>query len=123
VLEQRETTMMFAEIIHSCTKEKLDEAAVASISASFARDIQSVAEARDMVVGEYAAGLVRRFHWRASDADRLALSRAMMRSQTPVLAGLRHILEAMMGDEAVEAAQCRAMTSRTRVSEACHSAV
>jgi hypothetical protein len=106
--------MMFAEIINTCTNENIAEAAVASISVVFLNEIRRVADGHDMSVGEYAAGLVRRFHWRASDLEHAAMARAMDGSQAPVLAGLRYILETMMEEDENPESHPGARSSRMR---------
>jgi hypothetical protein len=110
----RENTMMFAEIINTCTNEKVAEAAIASISVAFLNDMRRYADAHDMGVGEYAAGLVRRFKWRASECERKTLNVSMDGSQAPVLAGLRYILETMMKEEDSAGSHPRAPCSRLR---------
>ncbi len=91
--------MQLAEIVNTCTHESVAEAAIASIGPGFARDIARAAAARDMSVGALVAGQVRRFSWRAGDADRHKLARAISGAPAPVLAGLKHILEETMFDE------------------------
>ena len=74
------------------------EAAVASISVEFMLKVSRAADSRGMAPGEFTAGLVRRFSWRAGEAEHRALARAMDGAQTPILAGLRHIVEVMMAE-------------------------
>ena len=106
--------MMLAEIINTCTNDKVAEAAVASISVEFFRGVRRVADARDMSVGQYTAGIVRRFHWRACEDEHRALVRAMDGSQAPILTGLRHILVTMMEKETRPSRAGRSSPSRAR---------
>ncbi len=106
--------MRLDEIVNTCMHERVAEAAVASIGAGVAQNVRRFAEARDMSVGVYVGGLVRRFAWRAGPGERLALTRAMDRAQTPILAGLRHILEAMLKEERAMAAEVSLAASRIR---------
>ena len=110
--------MMFSEIINTCTNEKVAEAAVASISVEFLLKVRRAADARDMAVGEYTAGLVRRFSWRAGEVEHRGLARAMDGAQTPILAGLRHIVEVMMAETAAACATEK-RSARDAHAEAC----
>lgn len=91
--------MQLDEIVNSCTHDRVAEAAVASIGEIFLCDIRRLAAFHDMSVGEYVASLIRRYAWRASDGERAALKCAMRGAQTPVLAGLRYIIEAMVAED------------------------
>ncbi len=106
--------MMLAEIINTCTNDKVAEAAVASISVEFLDGVRRVADERNMSVGEYTAGVVRRFNWRACEDEHRALVRAMDGSQAPILAGLRHILETMLEKGIDAPRECRRASSRAR---------
>ena len=91
--------MLLAEIVNSCTNDKVAEAAVASIGAAFYEDLARAAGRREMSVGALVAALVLRFAWRADEFELHALARATRGAPAPVLAGLEYILECMIDED------------------------
>jgi hypothetical protein len=83
---------MIAEIIHTCSHEKVAHAAVASMGSAFARKVGATAGARGLSIGAFTARVVREFDEFSGEADRQAIRKAMDRSDQPILAGLQHIL-------------------------------
>jgi len=81
------------EIVHTCSNEKVAQAAVASLGIAFASRIKSAAEFRGITIGAFAAKVVRAFGADAQACDRRAIDRAMYRSDQPILRGLEIILE------------------------------
>ena len=106
--------MLLDEIINTCTHDMVAEAAVASIGSEFQAKVLRLATARDMTVGAFVATLVRRFSWRADASERRLLALAMRNAQTPFLAGLRHILETMMREDAQIRRVRQARSSQSR---------
>ena len=85
--------MLMDDIFHSCTHEKVAQAAVACIGGVFADRVRHVAAVRGQTPGAFAADVVRRFDRTASGDARDILRRALRGSDQPVLQGLRLILE------------------------------
>ncbi len=81
--------MIIREIVATCSNPHVARAAVASIGGDFARD----AAARHLSSGMLASRLVRDFARRAGDGDWEGLGKAIRDADTPILDGLRHILQ------------------------------
>ena len=90
--------MLVSEIVNSCSNEKVAGAALASIGGAFAARVVAFAESEGVEAGRMAAALVRRFAQNAVAVDWQVLRLAIAGTDQPVLAGLRHILEAGMSD-------------------------
>jgi hypothetical protein len=88
--------MLRAELIKSCTHEKVAEAAVLSIGADFHRRLALLGGAVGLGPGAYAAELVRRFADEADEHDWETLSRVIAARDMPILCGLRWIVETMI---------------------------
>jgi hypothetical protein len=93
--------MLMDDIFHSCTHEKVAQAAVACIGGAFAARVRHVAADRGLTPGAFAAKAVRRFDHNASGDARDILRRALRGTDQPVLHGLRLIVEPSL-DEAVQ---------------------
>jgi hypothetical protein len=85
--------MLMDDIFHSCSHEKVAQAAVASIGGAFADRVRQVAAVRGLTPGAFAASAVRRFDRTASGDARDILRRALRGTDQPLLHGLRLILE------------------------------
>jgi hypothetical protein len=85
--------MLMDDIFHSCTHEKVAQAAVACIGGPFADRVRHVAAVHGLTPGAFAASAVRRFDRTASGDARDILRRALRGTDQPVLHGLRLILE------------------------------
>jgi hypothetical protein len=90
---QMEATVSVDEIIHTCTNEKVAQAAVASIGFIFALRVKNAADVHGLSTGAFAAKVVDDFGRRADEFERRAVRRAMDSSQQPILCGLKTILE------------------------------
>lgn len=90
---QMEVSVSVEEIIHTCSNEKVAQAAVASIGFVFALRVKSAADVHGLSIGDFAARVVREFGRVAGEYERKAVRGAMERSQQPILSGLRAILE------------------------------
>ena len=91
--------MLQREIIRTCSHEKVAEAAILSIGASFRSRVELLSAASGLRPGAFVAALVRRFEEEGCDRDRVALRRATTGSDVPVLDGLRFIVELMIDGE------------------------
>lgn len=85
--------IVLAELIRSCSHEKVADAALASIGLGFQRKIASVARADGLSSGAYAASVVRAFARAASERDWSELAARIEGADMPILTGLRHIVE------------------------------
>lgn len=83
---------LFAEIIHTCSHEKVARAAVASMGPYFAEKVRVTACDRGLSIGVFTAHAVREFDECGKEAERQAIRKAMDGSDQPILTGLRLIL-------------------------------
>jgi hypothetical protein len=90
---------MLDEIIKSCGNAHIAEAAVRSIGVGFAHEVRHSAGARGLSLGTFAAASVRQFDREAPPDVRQALLRTMRRTDQPILAGLRFIVDYAMQQE------------------------
>jgi hypothetical protein len=90
---QMEASVSVDEIIHTCSNEKVAQAAVASIGFAFALRVKHAADTYGLSIGAFGARVVREFGRVADEHERGAVLSAMERSQHLVLCGLRAILE------------------------------
>ena len=85
--------MMLREIVSTCSNPHVARAAVISIGGDFARRFERDAAGRNLSSGMLASRLVRHFVRRAAVSDWKGAREAMRDADTPVLSGLRYILE------------------------------
>jgi hypothetical protein len=90
---QMEASVSVDEIIHTCSNEKVAQAAVASIGFIFALRVKNAADVHGLSTGAFAARVVGEFGKRADECERKVVRRAMEASQQPILCGLKTILE------------------------------
>ena len=84
---------LVAEIVHTCSNEKVAQAAVASLGAEFASKVDATARLSGMSVGAFAARTVRQFDRSVGERERQALRDAMRGADQPILVGLHQILQ------------------------------
>lgn len=84
---------LVAEIVHTCSNEKVAQAAVASLGTEFASKVDASARLSGMTVGAFAARTVRQFDRSVGEKERQALREAMRGSDQPILFGLHQILQ------------------------------
>ena len=87
------------EIIHTCSNERVAQAAVASIGFVFALRVKSTADVYGLSIGAFAARVVCEFGRVADEYERKVVRGAMERSQQPILCGLKTILERKLDAE------------------------
>ncbi|SRR5271167_4592537 len=85
--------MIVREIVVTCSNPHVASAAIASIGGDFARRFERDAADRNLSSGTLASCLVRDFARRADDGDWESVGEATRGADTPILAGLRFILE------------------------------
>ncbi len=83
---------MIAEIIRTCSHEKVAQAAVASMGPSFAGKVGMTAGAQGLTIGAFTARVVRDFQSRSGEEEWNRLRHAMDGADQPILIGLQHIL-------------------------------
>jgi hypothetical protein len=83
---------LIAEIIHSCSHEKVAQAAVVSMGADFAGKVGVTAGAHGLSIGAFTARTVREFERSVGEREKQALRAVMQRADQPILTGLQHIL-------------------------------
>lgn len=94
--QRKERVVSIEEILHTCSNEKVAQAAVASLGFAFASRVRGEAEGHGVTTGVLVAGIVRDFGKTADADDRRAVVRAMEKTDQPILVGLRFILDAYM---------------------------
>ena len=85
--------MIVREIVVTCSNPHVARAAVASIGGDFARRFEREAASRNLSSGMLASRLVRDFACRADETDWGSVGKATRGADTPILTGLRYILE------------------------------
>jgi hypothetical protein len=86
------TMCLIAEIIHSCSHEKVAQAAVVSMGADFAGKVGVTAGAHGLSIGAFTARTIREFERSVGEREKQALRAVMQRADQPILTGLQHIL-------------------------------
>jgi hypothetical protein len=93
---------LIAEIIHTCSHEKVAHAAVASLGSAFAGKVGATAGACGLSIGAFTARAVREFDEFSGEAERRAVREAMDGSDQPILTGLQLILSPFIAREGTE---------------------
>lgn len=97
--------MSIDEIVHTCSNEKVAQAAVASLGFDFARRVRIEAENHGTTTGALVARLVHEFG-ETTDLDGCrAIKLAMVKADQPILSGLRVLLETRL--ESIRGASAR----------------
>lgn len=84
---------LIAEIIHTCSHEKVAHAAVVSMGSAFAGKVGATAGAKGLSIGAFTVHAVREFEKIGGEQEKQALRQVMNGSDQPILAGLQRILE------------------------------
>lgn len=85
--------MLVADMMHSCSNDRVAWAAVASIGGDFAELVAIRAEAEGLSAGDFVSSIVRGFKGRADEAVFAELQGRISGADQPLLAGLRFIVE------------------------------
>ncbi len=91
--------MLHAELIRTCSHEKVAEAAIRSVGGAFCERVTLLARACGVSCGAFAAQRVRRFAEEACEEHWEALEKAVRGADTPILVGLRWIVERSLDEE------------------------
>lgn len=84
---------LIAEMVRTCSNEKVAQAAVASLGSEFSGRVKATAKASGMSIGNFTARAVAEFDQRTGEDERQVLREIMRGSDQPILAGLQHILQ------------------------------
>lgn len=93
--------MLIADLIHSCSNEKVAQAALMCIGGRFAERVRVAAHEKGMNVGRFVSAVVRDFARRADNGVLEALREKISGTDQPLLQGLRAVLEPALEDGAV----------------------
>ena len=93
--------MLVTDLIHSCSNEKVAQAALMCIGGRFAERVRVAAQEKGMNVGRFVACVVREYARRADDGARDALRERITGDDQPLLMGLRAMLESALEDSAI----------------------
>ena len=85
--------MRTTELFRTCANEYVAAAALACIGGRLEHRVAAAARRADMSIGAFVARLVTDYDRKASPRRRKTLEMGMVRHDTPLLAGLRHVLE------------------------------
>lgn len=93
--------MLVTDLIHSCSNDKVAQAATFCIGGAFAERVRAVAQENGVSEGRFVAVIMRDFALRANDEARAELAREISGCDQPILHGLRHVVEAALEDGAL----------------------
>jgi len=85
--------MRTTELFRSCANEYVAAAALACIGGRLERRVAAAARRAGLSMGAFVAELVADYDRKASPNRRRTLEMGMVRHDTPLLAGLRHVVE------------------------------
>ncbi|WP_246660005.1 MULTISPECIES: hypothetical protein [Methylosinus] len=88
-----EKVMLVTDLIHSCSNDKVAQAATFCIGGVFAERVLAVAQENGVSAGRFVAVVVRDFALRAGETERAQLAREMAGCDQPILSGLRRVVE------------------------------
>lgn len=93
--------MLISDLIHSCSNDKVAQAALACIGGRFADRVGAAAREKGIGVGRYITMVVRDFARRADAAARAEICQKMAGEDQPLLRGLREVLEPALDCESI----------------------
>ena len=91
--------MLIADLIHSCSNDRVAQAALACIGGCFAERVRLIARKKGVSVGRFVVVVVRDFARRADETAHEALRAKMIGDDQPLLKGLREVLESALERE------------------------
>jgi hypothetical protein len=111
--------MLVTDLIHSCSNEMVAQAALMSIGGRFAERVRVAAQEKGVSVGRFVAAVVRDFARRSDDSVREALRERITGDDTPLLSGLRALIEPVLEDCAVSFDEDLVMARAMPVGQSC----
>lgn len=91
--------MLIADLIHSCSNDRVAQAALACIGGGFADRVRAMAQEKGVSVGRFVVFVVSDFARGADEATHEALRSKIVGDDQPLLKGLREVLEAALARE------------------------
>ena len=88
--------MLIADLIHSCSNEKVAEAALCCLGGRFAENVNVAARDKGLSAGAFVVSVIRDFSRQADAATRESLREKIVNDDQPLLEGLRTLLECAM---------------------------
>jgi hypothetical protein len=95
----RDIVCSLAEVIHTCSHEKVAHAAVISMGSFIAEKVGAAAGDRGLSIGAFTAHVVREFDKCGGEVERQAIRNAMGGSDQPILTGLWLILRPIIEEK------------------------
>jgi hypothetical protein len=96
-----EKVMLVTDLIHSCSNDKVAQAATFCIGGAFVERVRAAARKNGVSEGRFVAVIMRDFALRADDQIRAELAREINGCDQPILHGLRQVVEAALEDGAL----------------------
>ncbi|MBY6243169.1 hypothetical protein [Methylosinus sp. Sm6] len=93
--------MLVTDLIHSCSNDKVAQAATCCIGGAFAERVRAAARENGVSEGRFVSVIMRDFALRAGDEARAELARLIAGCDQPILHGLRRVVEAALEDGAL----------------------
>lgn len=90
--------MLIADMIHSCSNDKVAQAAVACIGGHFAERVRLAARENGLNAGRFVAIVMRDYALRANDEARAMLRGKIAGADQPILRGLYYVVEQALED-------------------------
>lgn len=85
--------MLIADLIHSCSNERVAEAALCCLGGRFAENVNVAAREKGMSAGAFVVGVIHDFAHHADASTRESLREKIVSDDQPLLEGLRTLLE------------------------------
>ena len=85
--------MLIADLIHSCSNEKVAEAALCCLGGRFAENVNVAAREKGVSAGAFVVGVIHDFAHHADASTRESLREKIVSDDQPLLEGLRTLLE------------------------------
>lgn len=85
--------MLITDLIHSCSNEKVAEAALCCLGGRFAENVNVAAREKGMSAGAFVVDVIRDFARQADAPTRESLREKIVSDDQPLLEGLRTLLE------------------------------
>jgi hypothetical protein len=111
--------MLIADLIHSCSNEKVAEAALCCLGGRFAENVNVAARDKGMSAGAFVVAVVQNFSCQADAATRESLREKIVCDDHPLLEGLRTLLECALGESLMPGKAAMGLTPMVRASVAC----
>jgi hypothetical protein len=90
--------MLIADLIHSCSNEKVAEAALCCLGGRFAENVNVIAREKGVSAGGFVVAVIRDFACNADAPMRESLREKITGDDQPLLEGLRTLLENALRD-------------------------